>query len=266
MGPKKRGVSRTVLTIETKQEIIAKVESGQKMSDIARQYGLNRSTVGTILAKKDITKKTKKAKGVTKITSEKQRSAIHEEMERLLLVWINEREMKKDVTSMAIIQEKAREIFEKLKRQTPGSSSEELEFKATTGWFARFRRRSGIKHVVMHGESASADKEEAEKFCRKFQEFIKKEEYRPEQIFNCDETGLFWKRMPNRTYITKDKKSLLGHKPMKDRLTVLLGANASGDMKLKPLLVYHSENPRAFKKNSIIKGRLPVMWRSNQRA
>jgi hypothetical protein len=63
------------------------------MSDIARQYGLNRSTVGTILAKKDI-KKTQKAKGVTKITSEKQRSAIHEEMNRLLLVWINEREMK----------------------------------------------------------------------------------------------------------------------------------------------------------------------------
>jgi hypothetical protein len=59
---------------------------------------------------------------------------------------------------MAIIQEKAREIFEKLKKQTPGSSSEELEFKATTGWFARFKRKSGSKHVVMHGESTSADK------------------------------------------------------------------------------------------------------------
>jgi transposase-like protein len=42
MEPKKSGGSRTVLTIETKQEIIAKVESGQKMSDIARQYGLNK--------------------------------------------------------------------------------------------------------------------------------------------------------------------------------------------------------------------------------
>jgi hypothetical protein len=91
------------------------------------------------------------------------------------------------------------------------------------------------------------------------------QEYRPEQIFSCDETGLFWKRMPNRTYITKDEKSLPGHKPMKDRLTLLLGANANVDMKLESLLVYHSENPRALKK-SIIKGRLPVMWRSNQRA
>jgi hypothetical protein len=54
--------------------------------------------------------------------------------------------------------------------------------------------------------------------------------------------------MPNRTYITKDEKSLAGHKPMKDRLTLLLGAKASGDMKLKPLLVYHSENHRALTK------------------
>ena len=45
MGPKKNGVSRTVLTIKTKQEIIANVESGQKAADVARQYGLNRSTV-----------------------------------------------------------------------------------------------------------------------------------------------------------------------------------------------------------------------------
>ncbi|XP_035231167.1 tigger transposable element-derived protein 1-like [Stegodyphus dumicola] len=72
--------------------------------------------------------------------------------------------------------------------------------------------------------------------------------------------------MPNRTYITKDEESVPGHKPMKDRLTLLLGANASGDMKLKPLLFYHSENPRAFKQNSRIKRKLPVMWRSNQRA
>ncbi|GFV65142.1 CDP-diacylglycerol--glycerol-3-phosphate 3-phosphatidyltransferase [Trichonephila clavipes] len=51
------------------------------------------------------------------------------------------------------------------------------------------------------------------------------------------------KCMLNRTYITKDEKSFPGHKPMKDRLTLLLGANASGVMKLEPLLVYHSENP-----------------------
>ncbi|GFY27876.1 tigger transposable element-derived protein 1 [Trichonephila clavipes] len=231
MVPKKHGGSRT---INTKREMIAKVESGQKMADVARQYGLNKSTVCTILAKKDIIKKTQAAEGVTKITSAKQKSAIHDRMERLLLVWINELEMKRDVTSMPIIQEKARKIFEKLKEQTSGSSSKELEFKATTGWFTKFKRWYGNKHVLMHGESASADKEAAEKYCLKFEGT---EGYRPQQIFNCHETGLFWKSMPNHTYITKDEKSVPGHKPMKDRLTLLWGANASGDMKLKPLLV-----------------------------
>ncbi|XP_023219201.1 tigger transposable element-derived protein 1-like [Centruroides sculpturatus] len=129
-----------------------------------------------------------------------------------------------------------------------------------------FRRRTGIKYVVIHNESASADKEEAEKFYLKFEEFIKKEGYCPQQIFNCDETGLFWKRMPSHTYITKEEKNIPGHKPMKDKLMLLLGTNASGDMKLILLLVYHYENPRAFKKNSIITENLPVMWRSNERA
>ena len=52
-----------------------------------------------------------------------------------------------------------------------------------------------------------------------------------------------------------------GYKAAKDRLTLLFDGNVSGDMKLKPLLVYHLENPRALK--NIAKGSLPVVWKSN---
>ena len=52
-----------------------------------------------------------------------------------------------------------------------------------------------------------------------------------------------------------------GYKTAKYRPTLLFGGNASGDMKLKPLLVYHSENPRTLK--HIAKGSLPVVWKSN---
>ncbi|XP_068232090.1 tigger transposable element-derived protein 1-like [Palaemon carinicauda] len=85
-------------------------------------------------------------------------------------------------------------------------------------------------------------------------------------IFNCDETGLVWKKMPRRTYITQEEKSMPGYIPTKDRFTLLLCGNASGDCKIKPLLIYHSENPRAFKANNIMKSKLPVMWRSNTKA
>ncbi|GFT53257.1 tigger transposable element-derived protein 1-like protein [Trichonephila clavipes] len=75
----------------------------------------------------------------------------------------------------------------------------------------------------MHGESASADKEAAEKYFLKFQEFVETEGYRPQQIFNYDETGLLWKHMPNRTYITKDEKNVPGHKP------IIRGSPSLGD-------------------------------------
>ena len=80
-----------------------------------------------------------------------------------------------------------------------------------------------------------------------------------------DETGLYWKRMPNWSYISKEEKwcqALIKHQ--KNRLTLLFDVSASDDMKLKILLVYHSENLRALK--NIAKGFLPVMWNRNPKA
>ena len=119
---------------------------------------------------------------------------------------------------------------------------------------------------MRHGDAASSDTKAAEDYLKTFAELIEAEGYVPQQVFNCDETGLFWKKMPKRTCITAEEKKMPGHKPMKDRLTLTLCANASGDCKIKPLLVYHSENPRAFKSHKILKEKLQVMWRANPKA
>ncbi|UYV71391.1 hypothetical protein LAZ67_8002951 [Cordylochernes scorpioides] len=180
-----------------------------------------------------------------------------------------EKQLQGDTLTQTIICEKARAIYGDLLKQTSQTSIDEASeesFKASRGWFENFKKRSGIHSVVRHGEAASSDMKAAEDYIKTFSDLIKAQGYISQQVFNCDETGLFWKKMPNRTYITAEEKMMPGHKPMKDRLTLALCANASGDCKIKPLLVYHSENPRAFKSHKILKEKLQVMWRSNPKA
>ena len=52
--------------------------------------------------------------------------------------------------------------------------------------------------------------------------------------------------MPSRTYGAREERTVPGFKASMDRLTLLLGANASVGFKLKPGLIYHLEHPRAL--------------------
>ncbi|XP_068229455.1 tigger transposable element-derived protein 1-like [Palaemon carinicauda] len=55
-----------------------------------------------------------------------------------------------------------------------------------------------------------------------------------------------------------------GYKAAKDLKTLMLGANAEGSYKLKPLLVYRAANLRALK--NVTKSSLPVIWMPNMKA
>jgi hypothetical protein len=84
-------------------------------------------------------------------------------------------------------------------------------------------------------------------------------------VFNADETGIFLNKMLRRMYVTKDEFILPAHKPMLDRLTLLLGSNTSGDLMLNTVLMYNSGNLTIFKQQNIIKGELGVFWKPNHK-
>ena len=81
-----------------------------------------------------------------------------------------------------------------------------------------------------------------------------------QQIFSVDETAFYWKKVLSRTFIVK----LVDLKASNDRRTILLGVSAAGDLQLKPVLIYCSENPRALQ--NYAKSILPVLYQCNSKA
>ena len=115
--------------------------------------------------------------------------------------------------------------------------------------------------MVRHGEAASANQNAAEEFVQDFTDYVKANGFIPQKVFNCDETGLFWKKKNSKEDIHHRRGEIITRTQTNEGQT----GNASGDFKIKPLLVYRSENPRVFEKNNVIKGKFPVMWRANSK-
>ncbi|GFX72535.1 tigger transposable element-derived protein 1 [Trichonephila clavipes] len=113
-------------------------------------------------------------------------------------------------------------------------------------------------------ESATADEGAAKIFPEELAKIIEDGDYSVDQVFKADETGLYWKKLPNRTYIAKDEKTASGHKASKDRVTLLLCSNASGDRMLKPLLINKSLRLHALQGKDL--KQLPVHWMANPKA
>ena len=86
--------------------------------------------------------------------------------------------------------------------------------------------------------------------------------YLPADIYNADETGLYYCALPERSMVVRGDPRK-GIKTSKERVTVLLACSAAGE-KLKPLLIGKSVKPWCFK--GIDKVALPVTYRANRKA
>ncbi|GFY16938.1 tigger transposable element-derived protein 6 [Trichonephila clavipes] len=111
----------------------------------------------------------------------------------------------------------------------------------------------------MCGESSSVDINVCSKWQNSLSDLIK--EYEPLNILNTDETGLFFKCLPEKTFTLK-KEKCHGGKHSKERLTILLAVDMDGSEKITPLVIGKSAKPRCFKGiNSF-----PTKYRSNKKA
>ncbi|XP_055521162.1 tigger transposable element-derived protein 1-like [Leucoraja erinacea] len=254
---------KTRIPLKMKLKIIALRERGKRVIDIARELGIPQSTISTICKDKTRIRDAAKSSASVKSTViRNKRAGPIGDIERLLVTWMEDQIQKHKPFSLSTIQAMARSFFNTLKENSDDPTYPQV-FTASPGWFQRFKRRNNFNNVKISGEAASVNTEGAAAFKEELNRIIVDEKYLPEQIFNVDETCLFWKRMPEHTYIHQESKTMPGFKTYKDRVTLLLGGNVAG-FKLKPLLIYHSENPRALK--NVSTQTLPVHYRHNRKA
>ena len=137
-------------------------------------------------------------------------------------------------------------------------------FKASHGWLHRFKQRHGMRELRLQGESLSADTASIEPCRKKLHQYIEDEQLGLHQIFNADETGLYWRLLPEKTLAGSYEKSAKNFKKPKDRVTLLATANASGDYRLPLLMIGKSCKPRCF--NNVNRSALPVIYANQTKA
>lgn len=167
-----------------------------------------------------------------------------------------------------ILQQKALEFatisketaLQKIEQGTPIPAAETAEPEFSRAWIDRFKRRYDIKWGKLHGEGASVSTEVTSEWIKSVWPSLKRR-YSECDIFNGDETGLFYKMSPNSTLKFKGDKCS-GGKLSKERLTVFVCANMNGSEKRKLVVIGKPANPRCFKNLT----NLPVTYYANKRA
>ncbi|KAL4141823.1 hypothetical protein QTP88_004380 [Uroleucon formosanum] len=172
-------------------------------------------------------------------------------IDKEFLVWFSKTREKNLPVSGPTIQEKAKQLAE-----VHGLN----DFKASNGWLEKFRKRHNISFKSICGEASAIDRIAVEDWKKKLPNVIDK--YEKRDIFNADETGLFFRVLPNKTMTFKNE-TCSGGKVSKDRLTVLLCCNIIGEFE-RPLVIGKAKRPRAFKKLDVNK--FPVDWCWNKKA
>lgn len=233
---------RVVLNLEQKLEIVKKVNTDQiSVNKVALEYGIGIQTV------RDIVKNKTKLEGFIQNSDSSQvikkrktmKNSTYEELDNVMIKWFQQKRAEGTPVSGPMCMAQADFFFKKLGLTGP--------FNGTVGWLRRFKERHGIRELKIQGEQLSGNLVVATEFCDNLEKLIKEKKFVKEQIYNADETGLYWRAMPTKTLASEKEKRAPGYKISKDRITVLCCANASGDCRLPLAVVGKAKSPRSLK-------------------
>ena len=165
----------------------------------------------------------------------RQRAGTWPDVERALFDWILQYQQTVAITG-DMVKLKAGIYFQKMHPDNEESPT------WSNGWLGGFQGRFKIKSWKRHGEAGSVQVGTLEEQREALQKELAPEDI--QDIYNMDETGLFWKLQPDTGLATVQ---LAGLKKDKARFTVVGCANMAGTDKLPLWVIGKFEKPRALK-------------------
>ncbi|CAG8629508.1 5750_t:CDS:1, partial [Scutellospora calospora] len=198
---------RSRISDTQKKEIceIAKKNPSYRHQEIAQEFTnlypnlkIDRSIVTKILKQADEYNQLKINEQADKTF--RHRSVKHLRLELAMNIWVEQVITNGFIISDSLIKEKDHQFAKEL-----GIFEESLGF--SNGWVTKFKKRNGLRKTIMHGEAASAPLENLPMERIKLQELLS--QYNPDDIYNANETGLFYRLLPNQIL---SKKAIAGKK------------------------------------------------------
>src|SRR5215216_101909 len=240
---------RVILSAAQKRELCETKEKNPNLSNVnlAQQYRVGKSTITDILKEKERWLAITESQGNVK----KFRGSKWPQLENALSLWVdNALNTKQDIDGN-VLKAKASYFANQLSIE---------DFHHSDGWLTGFKKRHGLRQFKKQGEAASAPSAESIENDRlALQQLLAS--YNPEDIWNGDETGLFWRMEPSRVLA---RAPLSGHKKEKSRVTIFCAANATGTEKMALTFIHKYKTPRVMR--NINYKNLPVYYFWNKKA
>lgn len=128
-----------------------------------------------------------------------------------------------------------------------GDNQGRFKLQCSNMWLRKFCLRNNLKFGNLSGESNDVDTNTVDQYRVNIQPLMRL--YCDDQIFNVDETSLFYKLLPSKSYFFS-KTEHFGGKLCKERVTLMLCCSRSGNKEL-PVIVGNSKNSRWLRDNDL---------------
>ena len=225
---------RKVLSLEDRIKVVQMNTAGKSCRKIADELGVGKTQIQNIIQNKHLIQTEIASGSNLEKKYAKVRKTGNEDLNFTMFEWFCKVRSRNIPVTGKLIQEKARGLAAECGMR---------DFKASNGWLDSFKRRNNIRSAVISGEANDVDPSTVDDWTRCLPSIC--EGYAPQNIFNADETGLYYRALPNKSMTVKGQTNR-GGKNSKERLSVLLCCSATGE-KIKPFIIGKSQHPRCFR-------------------